>query len=101
MDPAKWTKTLESATAVYKNDPQIQTLTASMNFTVISQYFVNTEGTVTRNGSAHYQIVFECLRAGARRDEIGPLAAIQASHMEELPTPDEFQKDALNLVADA
>ncbi len=30
---------------------------ASVNFTVISQYFVNTEGTVTRHGSAHYQIL--------------------------------------------
>jgi hypothetical protein len=57
VDPAKWTKMLESATSVYKNDPQIQSLTASMNFTVLSQYFVNTEGTITRHGSAHYQIL--------------------------------------------
>ncbi len=56
VDPAKWTKMLESATSVYKNDPQIQSLTASLSFTALSEYFVNTEGTVTRQGSTHYLI---------------------------------------------
>ena len=76
VDPAKWTKMLESATSVYKNDPQIQSFTASLNFTVLSQYFVNTEGTVTRHGSAHYLILLERERTGAGRHETGPLAAI-------------------------
>ena len=56
VDPPKWTKMLESATSVYRSDPQIQSFLASLNFTVFSQYFVNTEGTITRHGSAHYQI---------------------------------------------
>src|ERR1700681_1832749 len=43
VDPAKWTKMLETATGVYKSDPQIQSFMASLNFTVLSQYFVNTE----------------------------------------------------------
>src|SRR6202158_1588389 len=36
VDPAKWTKMLQSATAVYRNDPQIQSVSASVNFTVLS-----------------------------------------------------------------
>jgi len=100
VDPAKWTKMLESATAVYKNDPQIQTLTANMNFTVISQYFVNTEGTVTRNGSAHYQIVLSASEQAPDGMRLDRSPQYTASHIEELPTPDEFQKDALKLVAD-
>jgi TldD protein len=100
VDPAKWTKMLESATSVYKNDPQIQSLTASVNFTVLSQYFVNTEGTVTRNGSAHYQIVLSASEQAPDGMRLDRAPQFTANRIEELPTPDEFQKDALNLIKD-
>ena len=98
VDPAKWTKMLESATAVYKNDPQIQSLTASLNFTVISQYFVNTEGTVTRHGSTHYQIVLNASEQAPDGMRLDRSPQYTASRIEELPTPEEFQKDALKLI---
>jgi TldD protein len=100
VDPAKWTKMLESATAVYKNDPQIQSLTANMNFTVLSQYFVNTEGTVTRHGSAHYQIVLSASEQSPDGMRLERSPQYTANHIEELPTPGQFQEDALKLVAD-
>jgi len=100
VDPAKWTKMLESATSVYKSDTQIQTFLASMNFTVLSQYFVNTEGTVTRRGSAHYQIVLSASEQSPDGMRLERAPQFTANHIEELPTPDEFQKDALNLVRD-
>ncbi len=65
VDPAKWTKMLESATVVYKNDPQIQSMIASLNFTALSQYFVNTEGTVTRHGVGALSDCYECQRTSA------------------------------------
>jgi TldD protein len=100
VDPAKWTKMLESATSVYRSDPQIQSFQASLNFTVLSQYFVNTEGTVTRHGSSHYQLVMsagEQARDGMRLERSPQYTA---NHIEELPTPEELQRDALKLVAD-
>jgi TldD protein len=97
VDPAKWTKMLESATSVYKNDPLIQSFTASLNFTVISQYFVNTEGTVTRHGSAHYQIVLNASEQSPDGMRLERSPQFTANHIEELPTADEFQKDALKL----
>jgi TldD protein len=100
VDPAKWTKMLESATAVYRNDPQIQSLNASVNFTVLSQYFVNTEGTVTRHGSAHYQIVLTATEQAPDGMRLERSPQFTANRIEELPTPDEFQKDALNLIKD-
>ncbi len=100
VDPAKWTKMLESATAVYKNDPQIQSLTASLNFTVLSQYFINTEGTVTRNGSTHYQIVLSASEQAPDGMRLDRAPQFTSNRIEELPTPDEFQTDALNLVKD-
>jgi hypothetical protein len=100
VDPAKWTKMLESATAVYKIDPQIQSLTANMNFTVLSQYFVNTEGTVTRHGSAHYQIILSASEQSPDGMRLERSPQYTANHIEELPTPEAFQEDALKLVAD-
>ena len=98
VDPAKWTKMLESATAVYRSDPQIQSFIASLNFTVLSQYFVNTEGTVTRHGSAHYQILLSASEQAPDGMRLERSPQYTANHIEELPTADEFQTDALKLV---
>jgi TldD protein len=100
VDQAKWTKMLESATSMYRSDTQIQTFLASMNFTVLSQYFVNTEGTITRHGSAHYQILLSASEQAPDGMRLERAPQFTANRIEELPTPDEFQKDALNLVKD-
>jgi predicted Zn-dependent protease len=100
VDPAKWTKMLESATSVYRSDTQIQSFMASLNFTVLSQYFVNTEGTVTRRGSAHYQILLSASEQAPDGMRLERAPQFTANHIEELPTPDEFQKDAVKLVED-
>jgi TldD protein len=98
VDPGKWTKMLENATSTYKNDLQIQSYVASLNFTVLSQYFVNTEGTVTRHGSAHYQIVLSASEQAPDGMRLERSPQFTANHIEELPSPEEFQKDALDLV---
>jgi TldD protein len=100
VDPAKWTKMLEAATAAYRNDPQIQSFMASLNFTALSQYFVNTEGTITRNGSAHYQLVLSASEQAHDGMRLERSPQFTSNHIEELPSPEEFQKDALKLVED-
>jgi predicted Zn-dependent protease len=98
VDQGKWTKMLESATGVYRTDPQIQTFMASLNFTVLSHYFVNTEGTVTRSGSAHYQLVLSASEQAGDGMRLERSPQFTSNHMEDLPSPEEFQKDALSLV---
>jgi TldD protein len=100
VDPAKWTKMLESATGVYRSDPQIQSFQASLNFTVLSQYFVNTEGTVTRHGSSHYQLVMSASEQARDGMRLERSPQYTANHIEELPTPEELRRDAVKLVAD-
>jgi TldD protein len=97
VDPAKWIKMLESATAVYKTDPQIQTFTANLSFTVLSQYFVNTEGTITRHGSAHYQMLLNASEQAQDGMRLDRSPQFTASRIEEMPTPEEFQADAVKL----
>ena len=100
VDPAKWTKMLEAATGAYRNDPQIQSFMASLNFTALSQYFVNTEGTITRSGSAHYQLVLSASEQAHDGMRLERSPQFTSNHIEELPSPEEFQKDALKLVED-
>src|SRR5215472_565403 len=100
VDQTKWTKMLESSTSVFRNDPQIQSFSAGLTFTALSQYFVNTEGTVTRHGSTHYQIILtasEQARDGMRLDRSPQYTA---SRIEEMPSADELRADALKLIAD-
>jgi TldD protein len=98
VDPAKWTKMLESATAVYKNDPQIQSLTASLNFIALSSYFVNSEGTVTRQGSTHYLMLMSASEQAPDGMRLDRSPQYASSRIEEMPTPEQFHADALSLV---
>jgi TldD protein len=98
VDPAKWTKMLESATSVYKTDPRIQTLTASLSFIALSEYFVNTEGTVTRQGSTHYLMVLGASEQAADGMRLDRSPQYTSSRIEEMPTPDQLHADALKLM---
>lgn len=56
FDAAKWRGLLESATRLYREYPEVQTLSASARFTASNVYFVNTEGALLRGGKASYSI---------------------------------------------
>jgi predicted Zn-dependent protease len=98
LDPVKWTKMLESATAVYKNDPHIQSLSANLSFIALTEYFVNTEGTATRQGSAHYLIVMSASEQAPDGMRLDRAPEYTSSRIEEMPTPEQFQADALKLI---
>ena len=98
VDPAKWTRMLESATSVYKNDSQIQTFTASLSFISLSEYFVNSEGTVTRQGSNHYLITLGASEQAPDGMRLDRSPQYTSSRIEEMPTPEQLQADALKLI---
>ena len=98
VEPSKWIGMLESATSVYKRDPEIQNLSASLNFISLSQYFLNTEGTATRQGSTHYMIVLSASEQAPDGMRLDRSPQFATSRIEELPTPEQFQADALQLV---
>jgi len=50
VDQSTWDQTLEDLTALYRQYPDIQSVEASARFTAVNEYFVNTEGTVVRQG---------------------------------------------------
>ena len=48
------------ASALYKTDPQIEDFESSLKFQAINRYFVNSEGTVVRNGQSLYEMNISC-----------------------------------------
>lgn len=50
IDPKPWAKLLQDATALYSTDPEIQSFESSVKFQAINRYFLNSEGTIVRNG---------------------------------------------------
>ena len=56
VDEAAWKKTIEDASGLYRQYPDVQTVTASVRFSAVNEYLVNSEGTVTRTGKKTYSV---------------------------------------------
>jgi len=97
-DLDKWKQTLRATSDLFRSDPSLEMSSAMLNFRVVNRYYVNTEGTVTRNGKTVYTILF----SGSDQADDG--MHIERSHgwvvmkPEELPKQDEINKEAKELI---
>ena len=98
VDLDKWKQTLRATSDLFRSDPSLETSNATMNFRVLNRYFVNTEGTVARNGKTIYTLVF----SGSDQADDG--MHVERSHgwvvikPGELPKQDEIEKEARQLI---
>jgi TldD protein len=98
VDMDKWKQTLRTTSDMFRSDPSLELSSTMLNFRVLNRYFVNTEGTVSRNGKAIYTVLF----SGSDQADDG--MHIERSHgwvvakPDELPKPDEIQKEATQLI---
>ena len=98
-DLDKWKQTLRTTSDMFRSDPNLETSSALLNFRVLNRYFVNTEGTVARNGKNIYTVLF----SGSDQADDG--MHLERSHgwvvtrADELPKQDEIQKEAKQLIA--
>jgi TldD protein len=98
VDLEKWKQTLRTTSDLFRSDPNLEMSSAMLNFRVLNRYFVNTEGTVSRNGRASYTVLF----SGADQADDG--MHIERSHgwvvskPDELPKQDEIEKEAKQLI---
>jgi TldD protein len=106
-DFTPWTHLLEEASAQYRTDKDLEFFESSLRFTVENRYFLNSEGTVSRSGRAHYAISV----AGSTQAADGMLLqrshGDQANDLKDLPTREQFLKttatilETLKLLRDA
>jgi len=93
-----WKKMLRSTSDLFRSDPDLDASAAILHFRVLNRYYVNTEGTVTRNGTGTYIYSF----AGSSQAPDG--MRLERSHAyvvgkeDELPKPEVVQKEAKELI---
>ncbi|MGB0034625.1 MAG: metallopeptidase TldD-related protein [Candidatus Acidiferrales bacterium] len=98
FDPAPWTEMLEKSTALFRTDPKIESLSATLRFRAVNQYFVNTEGTVTRHGYAVYSMIFSSSTQAADGMRLDRSPGYNAGTLRDLPTPEQFIEDARKML---
>lgn len=98
IDEASWKKTLEDATNLYRQYPEIQDVSASARFTVINEYLVNSEGTVTRSGKTTYLLLVNGNAQAADGMRLNRSPAYMVAHVEELPTREVLLADTKKML---
>jgi TldD protein len=93
FSPEEWKQALEKSTELYSSDPKIQSLSAALRFRAVNVYFVNTEGTITRQGFAVYSVQLMGETQAADGMRIGRSPFYMAATAAELPQPAKLQAD--------
>jgi predicted Zn-dependent protease len=90
VDPAPWLKTLQDASALYKTDPQLESIDSSLQFQAVNHFFVNSEGTVVRSGQASYQAFIAASTQAADGMQLQRSSVYAVPNIKELVTAEEF-----------
>jgi len=98
VDETGWKKTLEEVTSLYKQYPDVQSVTASARFSAINEYLVNSEGTVTRCGKTTYSVQLSSSAQAADGMRLGRSPAFMVARPEELPTRDALIGEAKKML---
>jgi TldD protein len=98
VDEAAWKRTLEDATGLYKQYPDVQSVTASARFSAINEYLVNSEGTVTRCGKTTYSVQLSSSAQAADGMRLSRSPAFMVARAEELPTRDTLMGEAKKML---
>ena len=98
IDEAAWKRTLEEVTSLYKEYPDVQSVTASARFSAVNEYLVNSEGTVTRSGKTTYNVQLSSSAQAADGMRLSRSPAFMVARPEELPTRDALLGEAKKML---
>ena len=99
FSPQPWLTTLEEASALYKTDPAVQSLNASLRFSATNRYFVSSEGTVVRSGDSFYLVYVGGYTQAADGMRLDRSHGYQVRQPRELPTKEEVLSRTRQLLA--
>jgi TldD protein len=94
VDTDQWKTSLEDMTALYKQYPDVQNVSASAHFSCNNEYFVNSEGTVTRDGKTTYSVQFSASAQAEDGMRLSRSPAWTVANSSELPTRTALLSDA-------
>jgi TldD protein len=91
--PAPWKETLQKVTNLYRSDAKIQSLSAYVRFRAVNDYFVNTEGTSTRQGYTVYSLNLSAETQADDGMELGRSPFYVGATAAELPSQEKLLAD--------
>jgi predicted Zn-dependent protease len=98
VDEAAWNKTLEDVSNLYREYPDVQSVTASARFSSINEYFVNSEGTIVREGKSTATVTLDGATQAADGMRLNRTPFWTEERAEELPTHDALLKETKQML---
>jgi TldD protein len=98
FDPQPWLAMLQGGSSVYKDDPLLQSVDASLKFQAVNRYFVNSEGTTVRSGYNLYEMTIAESTQAPDGMKLERSHAYTVASMNELPSAGEFHAQAAKLL---
>ena len=98
FSPEVWEKALVKSTDLFRSDPKIQSLSAYANFRSVNEYFVNTEGTITRQGYAVYLVQLSGETQAEDGMQLGRSPFYMTAKASELPDSAKLESDTAKML---
>jgi TldD protein len=98
VDEASWKKTIEDATNLYRQYPDVQAVSASVRFSATNEYLVNSEGTVTRTGRNTYSVQLNSSAQAADGMRLSRNPFWMVGKAEELPAREKLLAEAKKML---
>jgi hypothetical protein len=98
VDSKQWEKTLEELTNLYRKYPDVQSVSATARFTAVNDYFVNSEGTIVRQGRSTATVNMNGSAQAADGMRLSRNPFWTEARAEDLPTPDTLIQEAAKML---
>jgi TldD protein len=98
IDETSWKKTLEEVTNLYRQYPDVQSVTASARFSAVNRYLVTSEGTVTRSGEDTYLVQLNSSAQAADGMRLNRNPFWMTARAEELPSRDALGRESKKML---
>jgi TldD protein len=99
VDLNQWKQIARRTSDLFRREPALESSEALIHFRILNRYFVNTEGTVTRGGKAVYSFSFSGSTQAGDGMRIDRSHGYVVTRADELPKPEQIEKDAAELIA--
>ncbi len=98
QDFTPWVHLLEESSNLYRSDLHLEDFETSLRFVAQNNYFVNSEGTVARTGTANYSIIIAGTTQAADGQFLQRAHQDEAADLNSLPTREQFLKTAARML---
>ena len=99
VDPKPWLAMLQDASAVYQDNPLLQSSSAMLKFQAINRYYVNSEGTVVRDGYNTFEMSMDLSTQASDGMRLERSHSYDVDNMKALPSAADFRAQAVKLAA--